>query len=162
LIEVQMRILKFMSEVTGRMDMSQFACRIGLTSSKTIEKVQELVKAGFVKKIGSDYCITEKGKNALKAETPVPAGKEFYFYSGIGVPTGLSASSIRDFYELAKLVDAVSLEFHLYREDFENWLRSVVNEAPFADELLEIRKSELKGENLRKEIIRAAEARYAL
>jgi hypothetical protein len=87
---------------------------------------------------------------------------EFHFYNGIGQPTGLSAASIKNFYELIKKVDASSLEFHLYRGDFENWLRTAVNDARFADELADMKKSELKGENLRKEIAKAAESRYSI
>lgn len=151
-----------MSEVTGRMDLSQFAKIVGLTPNQTREKVQELVKSGFVKKVSSGYGITEKGKNALKAIAAVAANMQFHFYKGIGQPTGLSAASIKNFYALVKKVDASSLEFHLYRGDFETWFRTAVNEATFADELADMKKSELKGENLRKEIVKAAESRYSI
>ncbi len=160
--EEQLKTLRFMSEVTGRMDMNQFARIVGLTPSQTMEQVQELVKSGFVKKVGSGYGITEKGKNALKAITAVAAIMEFHFYNGIGQPTGLSAASIKNFYELIKKVDTSSLEFHLYRGDFENWLRTAVNDATFADELADMKKSDLKGEKLRKELAKAAETRYSI
>jgi len=162
LIENQLKILKFMSEVTGRMDINEFARKIGLTPNQTMEQVQELVKAGFVKKVGSGYGMTEKGKAALKAVAPVPANMEFHFYLGIGQPAGMSAASIKEFYDAVRKVDAASLEFHLYRGDFENWIRTVVNDATYADELAHMKKSELKGENLRKEIAKAAEARYSI
>jgi hypothetical protein len=122
--------------------------------------VQELVKAGLVRKIGSGYGITEKGRTLLKASATVPRDMEFNFHTGIGQPTGFSARNLKDFYELAKRVAAASLEFHLYRGDFENWIRIVFKDTAFADEFKNMQKMQLKGEDLRKEIIKAAEARY--
>ncbi len=161
-MEQRLKVLKAMSEVTGHMDMKQFAQTVGLTPSETIEQVQKLTKAGFVKKSGSGYGITDKGKNALKAITPVPTSKEFQFYNGIDQPTGLYAGNVKEFYDAVMKVDVASLEFHLYREDFENWIRTIVNDAEFADELARMKKSELKGENLRKEIAKAAEEHYSI
>jgi predicted transcriptional regulator len=161
-MEQRLNILKAMSEVTGHMDMKHFAQTVGLTPSETIEQVQQLAKAGFVKKSGSGYGITDKGKNALKAVTPVPADKAFQFYNGIDQPTGLYAENVKEFYDAVMKVDVASLEFHFYRGDFENWIRTLVNDAEFADELAKMKKSELKGENLRKEISQAAEERYSI
>ncbi len=161
-MEQRLNVLKAMSEVTGHMDMKHFAQTVGLTPSETIEQVQELVKAGFVKKSGSGYGITEKGKNALKAVTPVPENKEFQFYNGVDQPTGLCAVSVKEFYDSVKKVDAASLEFHFYRGDFENWIRTAIDDRTFADELAQMKKSELKGENLRKEIAKAIEERYSI
>jgi hypothetical protein len=80
---------------------------------------------------------------------------------GIAQPTGLLAKTVKDFYELVQQVDVASLEFHLYRGDFENWIRTACDDTAFADELASMKKAQLKGENLRKEITKAAEARYA-
>jgi hypothetical protein len=52
------------------------------------------------------------------------------------------------------------LEFHLYREDFENWIRTAFKDVAFADEFKSMKEIQLKGENLRKEVIKATEARY--
>ena len=57
---------------------------------------------------------------SLKAFSPVSTGMEFYFYIALGQPTSFSARSLIDFYEVVKQVDVSSLEFHLYRGDFEN------------------------------------------
>lgn len=161
-MEQRLKVLKAMSEVTGHMDMKQFAQTVGLAPSKTIEQVHELAKTGFVKKIGSGYGITEKGKNALKAVAPVAAGEEFQFYKGIDQPTGLCATCIKDFYDSVTKTDVASLEFHFYRGDFENWIRTAINDAAFADELVQMKKTELKGENLRKELAKAAKERYSI
>jgi len=161
LIEEQMKILKFMSEATGRTEMNEFARKIGLTPSQAAEYVHELAKVGFVKKIGNGYSITEKGKAALKTLAPIQTEKRFYFYVGIDKLTGFSAGSIAEFYDLVSKVDAASLEFHLYREDFENWVRNVLNDESLADNIVCVRDSEVKGENLRKALLSALEERFS-
>ena len=159
-MEERLKVLKVMNEVTSRLDLNEFARMVGLNPNQTIEHMQELVKAGLVRKAGSGYGITEKGRVTLKAFTPVPRDMEFQFYTEIGQPTGFAAKSLKDFYEIVKQVAIDSLEFHLYRGDFENWLKTVLKNALFAGEFAKMRKAELKGENLRKEIIKASEARY--
>ena len=161
MIEEQTKILKFMSEMTGRVDMNEFAKKMGLTSSQIMQHMQELAKEGFLKKVGGGFAITEKGKTALKAAAPVPGNMRFNFYTAIGQPTGMSAETIREFHDLVLKVNVTTLEFHLGRDDFENWFRMAVVDAGFADELAKMKKMDLKGEDLRKAIVKAAEARYS-
>jgi len=160
LMEEQLKVLKVMSEVTSRIDMNAFARMVGLNPSQTIERMQELVNAGFIRKVGGGYGITEKGKAILKAITPVPKDTAFHFYTGIGQPTGFSAESLKDFYEIVKRVAVESLEFHLYRGDFENWIKTAFKDAELTDELTNLKSATLKGEELRKEIITALAAKY--
>lgn len=162
LIEAQMRILKFMSEATGHTDMNEFARKMGLTPSQAVEHVHELAKAGFVKKVGNGYTITEKGKIALKLSALVPSDKRFSFYVGIDKSTGLSAGSIEEFYNIVSKIDVSSLEFHLYRGDFENWVRTVFNDTELVDRLTCVKEAEVKGENLRKAIQMALDDRFSL
>jgi predicted transcriptional regulator len=159
-MEERLRVLKGISEAVSRMNLNEFAQMVGLNPNQAMEHMQELAKAGFLRKAGGGYGVTEKGKVALKAFAPVPEDNEFIFYVGIGQPTGLQARTIKDFYEMVKQVDMASLEFHLYRGDFENWIRSACNDAAFADELANMKQAQLKGEALRAEITRTAEARY--
>jgi DNA-binding Lrp family transcriptional regulator len=161
LMEERLKVLKVMNGVASRLDLNEFARMVGLTSSQTIERMQELVKLGFVRKVGNGYGITEEGRAALKAFAQVPTEMEFQFYTGIGQPTGFAAKSLKDFYEIVKQVPVDVLEFHLYRGDFENWIRAVFKDLAFADDFKNMKKMQLKGENLRKEITKAAEARYA-
>jgi DNA-binding Lrp family transcriptional regulator len=162
LIEERLRVLKVMSEVTGRLDLNEFARMVGLTPNQTLGCMQELLKADFLKKVGAGYGITDAGRATLKAFTPVQAGMEFHFYMEIGQPTNFAAKSFLDFYGIVKQVNAASLEFHLHRGDFENWAREALNDAAFAEELAKLKKPKLKGERLRKAIIKAAEAKYGL
>jgi hypothetical protein len=151
-----------MNEVTGRVDMAEFSRKIGLTVNQTMEQVQTLSKTGFVSKTNTGYVITEKGKSALKASFQVSTNKRFYFHTGINRPNGVSAGTLKEFHDAVKIVEVASLEFHLYRGDFENWFLTSVNEAAFADELALMKKSELKGEALRKAIVTAMDSRYSL
>jgi DNA-binding Lrp family transcriptional regulator len=160
-MEEQLKVLKVMSEVTGRIDMNAFAQMVGLNPSQTIERMQDLVNAGLIKKTGGGYGITEKGRVILKAITPVPKDKAFHFYTGFGQPTGFSAESLKDFYEIVKRVTAESLDFHLYRGDFENWIENALKDAVLADELANLKSEMLKGEELRQRILKAIAARYS-
>ena len=160
--DASLRVLKVMNEVTVRTDLNGFAKMVGLTPNETIEQFQELLKTGFVRKSGNGYGVTAKGKNALKAFTRVPEGKEFHFYSDIDKPTGFHADSIVSFYELLKLLPNESLEFHIYRGDFENWFREEFEDSVLADELAGMKTCELKDEALRNEILAVLEERYGV
>jgi len=160
LIEEQLKVLKVMNEVTNRIDMNAFAQMVGLNSHRTIERVQELVASGFVKKVGGGYGITEKGKTVLQAITPVTIDAAFHFYTAIGQPTGFSAESLKDFYKIVKHIAIESLDFHLYRGDFENWFESVFKDAVLINEVANIKASQLKGEDLRQAILKTLAAKF--
>jgi hypothetical protein len=113
-----------------------------------------------VRSIGGGFGMTKKGKNTLKTETPVPEGQEFAFYNMVGHPTDFSAKNLREFYEILKKVDVASLEFHLYRGDFENWLRDVLRSPEFAGDCARIKDRNANGEDLREELVGAAEERF--
>jgi len=159
-MDEQLKVLKVMSEVTSRIDMNTFAQRVGLNPSQIVERMQDLVNAGFIKKLGGGYGITEKGKIILKAIKPVPKDTAFHFYTGFGQPTGFSAESLKDFYEIVKRVATEALDFHLYRGDFENWIKNALKDSILADELANLKTTVVKGEELRQEILKATAARY--
>ena len=160
--EEQIKILKTMSEATNRMDLNMFAHRVNLNPNQTIAQIQELAKAGFLRKVGNGYGVTEKGKAALKVFTQVSSEMGFNFYVGIGKPLGLTAQTLEEFYRLIKQVSADSLEFHLYRGDFENWLREVLKDSELAEEIGNLKMDELKGEDLRKQLLKAIDAKYGI
>ena len=159
-MEEQLKVLKVMNEVTSRLDLNAFAQMVGLNPTQTIEHVKELVNAGLVRKVGGGYGITEKGKAILKAIAPVPKDMAFHFYMGIGQPTGFSAESLKELYEIIKRVAVGSVEFHLYRGDFENWIKAAFKDAALAEELATLKDANVKGEELRKEIVTAIAAKY--
>lgn len=160
--EEQFKVLKTLSEATSRMDMNMFAQKVNLTPNQTILQVQELAKEGFLQKIGGGFGITEKGKAALKAFVPVPKDNGFHFYNGLDQPTNVTAQTLGEFYDAIKQVNSESLDFHLYRGDFENWLKDTCKDAELAEELEDFRELDFKGEGLRKELLKLLDKKYGI
>lgn len=158
----QIKILKTMNEATNRMDLTMFAQAVNLNPNQAIAEVQELAKEGFLRKVGGGFGLTEKGKNAIKAYVTVSADMAFNFYGGIDKPLGFSAHSLAEFYGVIKTVFSDSLEFHLYRGDFENWLRDVCKDAELAEAFGVLKAEGLKGEDLRKELLKAIDTKYGV
>ena len=124
--------------------------------------MQELAKEGFLRKVGGGFGLTEKGRTALKMFTTIPSEMSFDFYVEIDKPLGFTAHSMEEFYRLIKQVVVDSLEFHLYRGDFENWLRDVCKDLELADAFGALKTDELKGEELRKALLSAIDAKYGV
>jgi hypothetical protein len=151
-----------MSEVTNRIDLNEFAKSVDSTPKQVLQNLDELSRIDLVKKTGGGYGITEKGRTLLKANTEVPEGMEFNFYLAIGQPTNLKAQSIKEFSDQIRKVDISSLEFHLYRNDFENWFRIMFNDNSTSEALSKTREATKHGEELREEILKIIEAKYPL
>jgi predicted transcriptional regulator len=160
--EEQIKVLKTMNEATSRMDLTTFAKKANLSPNETIQQIQELAKEGFLQRSGSGYGITEKGKKAIKAFTPLPEELSFHFYFGIDQPTDLTAKTLQEFYKAIKQVSVGSLEFHVYRGDFENWLKEACKEPELAKEIGDIKAAEKKGEELRAELLKVLDAKYGI
>lgn len=75
----------------------------------------------------------------------------FHFHTGVGEPTGYSASSLLDFCKKIRVIDIKSLKFHSNRGDFEKWIKLTLGDTELADKIGEIRGYE---ENLRNELYR--------
>ena len=161
-MEEQLKVLKAMSEITSRVDMHTFAQKVGINTSQTLQCMQELVNSGFIKKVGSGYGITKKGQIILKTIRPLQKENEFHFYTGLGKPSGFSAESLKGFYEIVKRVAPESLNFHLYRGDFENWSKTVLKDPMLAKELANLKVEGTKGEELRQRILKTIATRYGL
>jgi len=158
--EEQFKILKIMTEATSKIDLHVLSEAIGSTPNETINAVQVLADQGFLGKVGHGYGVSEKGKTALKARVEIPAEMSFIFYNGISQPTGFSAKSISEFYNALVQANAESLEFHLYRSDFGNWLREAIKDPELSEQFEKIRLADFKGEALRTELLNAIEAKY--
>lgn len=156
------KILRTMNEATNRMDINMFAQAVDLNPNQAIAEVQELAKEGFLRKVGSGFGLTEKGKNAIKIFTRVPNGWDFGFYVDVGKPLGFNAQSLVEFYRSIKQVTTDSLEFHLYRGDFENWVRDACKDAELAEAFGALKVNGLKGEALRKALLKAIDSKYGV
>ena len=93
-----------------------------------------------------------KGEVAPKVIKTVPREKAFYFFTSIGNYTGESASSLKEFMEKINDANVKSLEFHLYRGDFEKWIAEVLEDKELAEEIRKLQKFNLVGDTLRKQL----------
>ncbi len=90
----------------------------------------------------------------------VPREKAFYFFTSIGNYTGASAVSLKEFAEKVNEVNVKSLEFHLYRADFEKWIAQVLEDAWLAGEVRRLQKFGLMGEPLRNQLYLTVSRRF--
>jgi len=91
-------------------------------------------------------------ETASKIMRTVPREKAFYFFTSIGNYTGVSASSLKEFVEKINEVNIKSLEFHLYRGDFEKWISEVLEDGELAVEIKKLQKFNLIGDTLRNQL----------
>lgn len=75
----------------------------------------------------------------------VPREKAFYFFTSIGNYTGESAASLKEFVEKINQVNVKSLEFHLYRGDFEKWIIETLEDKELAAEIGNFRSQNYSG-----------------
>ena len=155
-------VLKALIEATGHTDLKGFADKVNLTPSQALHQIQELAKDGFLQRVGAGYGVTQKGKAALKAFKPVAKDNEFRFYYALDKSLDHAAESLAQFYSAIKQIRVDSLEFHLYRGDFQNWLRDVCKEPDVADEFDRVAVSGLKGEALRTELTRILDSKFGV
>jgi hypothetical protein len=119
-----------------------------------------LARAGYaVSPSKGFYIITSKGKEALgipavtkecAKQLLAPGSREqaFHFYVDIHKPLNLYANGLREFAAQLETVDSASLEFHLCREDFEKWFKSI-GDVELAKKMALLQARGLTGEQLR-------------
>jgi len=108
--------------------------------------------------------VCKKGELYSLATSPntgvLPREKAFYFFTSIGNYTGESAASLEEFIEKIKEVSAKSLEFHLYRGDFEKWIAETLQDKELAGEIRNLQNLNLTGEILRGQLYFIVSKRY--
>jgi hypothetical protein len=90
----------------------------------------------------------------------VPREKAFYFFTSIGNYTGVSAFSLKEFTERINEVNVKSVEFHVYRGDFEKWISEVLQDQVLAEEIRKLQKFNLTGDALRNQLYVAVSRRF--
>jgi len=73
----------------------------------------------------------------------------FYFFTALGNYTGQSARSLEEFLRGITEIDAKSLEFHLFREDFEKWVSLTIGDVQLAEDLAMLRRQKIARADLR-------------
>jgi len=84
----------------------------------------------------------------------------FYFFISIGNYIGESAASLEEFVKKIGEVDTKSLEFHLYRGDFEKWVIEVLGDEKLAEQIKDVRNLGLTGDALRLQLYGVVLKRY--
>jgi hypothetical protein len=79
----------------------------------------------------------------------VTRDEAFYFFTSIGNYTGHSAASLDEFLLKVKDIDMKSLEFHLFREDFEKWIAQTLGDVRLSDDIRSLRIQKVAGNALR-------------
>jgi alpha-amylase len=92
----------------------------------------------------------------------IAANEPFLFYMGIGEKhyTGTMAWTLKGFIKVLRKVSIKSIEFHNRRGDFEKWAKVSLLDDSLAKGLKKVRLSKLKGEKLRKSIVKVAKERF--
>jgi alpha-amylase len=90
----------------------------------------------------------------------LPREKAFYFFTSIGNYTGESATSLKEFMEKINRVNVKSLEFHLYRGDFEKWITEVLEDKKLAEDIGKLQKTNPLGDQLRNQLHAIISKRY--
>jgi hypothetical protein len=92
----------------------------------------------------------------------ITADEPFLFYNGVGEInfTGTTAWSLKGFAKAMQKVGVKSLEFHSKRGDFEKWVGKSLHDKKLVEHLKKIRLAKLKGEPLRKSLIKVLGERF--
>ena len=88
----------------------------------------------------------------------VPPQNAFYFYRAMGAPTGAAARNLTDFLGIINTIDVTSIQFHLGRGDFENWVK-MLGDNTLAKQFAGLKEKKLRGEDLRLQLVDTVKAR---
>jgi hypothetical protein len=76
----------------------------------------------------------------------------FYFFTSVGNYTGQRAMSLEEFATKIREVKIASLEFHLYRGDFEKWTDEVLEDNILTERISAVKLLEPVGNTLRDQL----------
>ena len=76
----------------------------------------------------------------------------FYFFTSVGNYTGHKAMSLEEFVHKIRQIQTASLEFHLYRGDFEKWANEVLEDNILTERIRAVKLLEPIGNALRDQL----------
>lgn len=79
----------------------------------------------------------------------LPREQSFYFFTSTGNYTGESAVSLEEFAKKILQINVKSIEFHLYRGDFEKWITETLEDNTLADKIKNLKELKPIGIDLR-------------
>lgn len=160
LVEAKMKILEILWTEGTPMKSKDVAKKAGLGVAAATMHLLGLKKSEHVYTPQHGlYAITELGKEAIglpkidkahatKILSHLPADKAFHFYTGVHQYTHVIAHSLAEFIDKLQKIDVKSVEFHVPRKDFENWVHSL-GDVELAKRLGLIHNMHVHGEDLR-------------
>jgi hypothetical protein len=185
LSDVKRKVLEELLKADKPMKLQDIAEKTGLNVKSSMMHLLLLRKMGYVSMPERNlYSITSLGKQTLSLPKPmvslpkqpvslpkidkkqaenilrmVPIDKAFHFHTGMGQYLGVYATSLNDFCNKIKTVNAKSIEFHVPRRDFESWIESL-GDLELSKRIGAIRVTGLFGENLRQRVYETTKSRY--
>ena len=106
---------------------------------------------------GSDKFF-ELNSNKQKILRSVHFEEGFHFFEARRKYTGITSTSLSEFEEKLKIVNARSVEHHFRRQDFQRWINYVIGDVELATRIARLNK-QLSSENLRKELLKIVRKR---
>jgi hypothetical protein len=91
---------------------------------------------------------------------PLPSPKRFYFNDPSGHFIGRVAANLWEFREALAELPVSTLEYHLQRGDFEQWVRGVLRDDELARRMHKIIDRGLEGQELRQALLEMVIVRY--
>jgi hypothetical protein len=88
----------------------------------------------------------------------LPRENAFYFYRAVDNPILLHSRNLGDFIAVLKMVEGGSIDFHLKRGDFENWV-AMLGDRTLVSRISQIRAEGLAAEEERRRLISVVRSR---
>jgi len=141
----------------------EIARQLGIKNQQAMMHLLNLRNIGYVSSPERNhYIITELGKEALGLSKttkdqatqilhPTLPEKAFHFYTGLGKYSGVYADSLQAFCDKIQKIGVETIEFHMPRKDFENWMQHLGDDE-LAKKMATLREQGLTGEELRQKI----------
>jgi hypothetical protein len=124
------------------------------------EKIPGHTKAKKKRAKKSKVLFLEKIPPASRILRKLSEENAFYFFTSIGDYTGESVASLEEFLEKIREIDIRSLQFHLYKGDFETWIAETLEDRELATEIEHLQNLEPIGDALRNQLIFTVSKRY--
>jgi len=123
--------------------------------SQTIQRLKEDKSEAVEVKIVEEHEMLEKVKEEGKEprkQIYLPVDRAFHFWTP-GKYLGIRARSYKEFVDSIHYIDPLSLEFHMSKGDFANWLEYELDHPKLAEKIRSIRNEGIKGEELRSRLV---------
>jgi hypothetical protein len=121
------------------------------------EKVLAMSKSDYLEKPKAARKAALKKDEAKAAASGMgihlPEERAFHFWLP-GRYLGLKATSLREFAEILLFVDLGSLDYHLQRGDFANWIEYELLNPKLAQKIRLLKEKGVQGEELRQQLVK--------